>query len=119
LVATRRVGVGPGVKMLFQRSSKNDAMSAQSYAAPGSLQECRQGGQPMSTGGKVLARCIYASQFRVIQSLIREIESNYMGWNDLEHVMSLLRAGANQTRVRCLVLVRIPKRRQTRQARSG
>ena len=28
LVATRRVGVGPGVKMLFQRSLKKDAMLA-------------------------------------------------------------------------------------------
>lgn len=32
LVATRRVGVGPGVKMLFQRSSKKDAMLAENNA---------------------------------------------------------------------------------------
>lgn len=42
-----------------------------------------------------------------------------MGWNDLEYIMSLLRTGTNQRRVRCWMLVRIPKRRQTRQARSG
>ena len=38
LVATRRVGVGPGVKMLFQRPSKKDAMLAENNVKSSAFQ---------------------------------------------------------------------------------
>ena len=42
LVATRRVGVGPGVKMLFQRSSKKDAMLVQDVTGSSTSQVDRK-----------------------------------------------------------------------------
>lgn len=61
LVATRRVEVGPGVKMLDHRSSTKDAMII-----------CRGGGVLFVTGGGlVLADCVAETEFRTLPWILQ------------------------------------------------